>query len=82
MKHLTKYIPLMAMLLASCTTPTTSSSNEVPSSSEEASSSLIPSTSLTPLEADKKDWKGFSGAVDKIIGEEGHYEQTRISEET
>ncbi|MCR5529665.1 MAG: PadR family transcriptional regulator [Saccharofermentans sp.] len=42
---------------------------------------------LTPigknrLEADKKDWKGFSGAVDKIIGEEGHYEQTRISEET
>ena len=41
---------------------------------------------LTPvgkdrLETDKKEWIRFAGAVDKIIGEEGHYEQTGISEE-
>ncbi|MCQ2504111.1 MAG: PadR family transcriptional regulator [Saccharofermentans sp.] len=41
---------------------------------------------LTPigrnrLEQDKKEWRGFAKAVDEIIGEEGHYEQTGIPEE-
>ena len=79
MKHLTKYIPLMAMLLASCTTPTASSSNEVPSSFEEASSSLVPSTSLTPLEADKKAINDYASLLKEI---DGHAKSATVTVET
>ena len=69
----------MAMLLASCTTPTTSSSNEVPSSSEEASSSLVPSTSLTPLEADKKAINDYTSLLKEI---DGHAKSATVTVET
>lgn len=67
------------MLLASCTTPTTSSSNEVLSSSEEASSSLVPSTSLTPLEADKKAINDYSSLLKGI---DGHAKSAIVTVET
>lgn len=69
----------MAMLLASCATPTSSSSEAPVSSSEPASSSLVPSTSLTPLEADKKAINDYTSQLKSI---DGHAKSATVRVET
>ncbi|MBP5091236.1 MAG: hypothetical protein J6328_01580 [Bacilli bacterium] len=79
MRNIKALFPLAALLLAACSINPKATSSASPSSFSEQPSSQVPSTSLTPLEQDKKAMDDYIDSLKEI---DGHPKKATVTVET